>query len=247
MEQDFNYYKKIIEKYQLPDDLGQWLMTNEEGNTLAHIAAKKGILPPDWTDKTEHWLIKDALKTTIAHNAAINGTLPINWTNDPQDWMIFDISNSSIGLNFSYNKKEHYNSPENLIEYAENIKNHLYPFLDHTLTVMIDLQVLKAFINPFFREIKDTNIDGWLETSDEYSGFLIDYIESIVETIKEDLKFEGKEKIPAFFHKKITNEIDDTIDYIKQEKIVIKERLFNQYATKKNDNNDLCFNKQEFT
>lgn len=88
---EFKYYEDLIEnKGRTPDHFNrdQWLMTNDNGLTLAHVAAGRGILPPDWTDNSEDWLVKDKDDLSIAFVAASSHCLEPDWTDKTEDWLI---------------------------------------------------------------------------------------------------------------------------------------------------------------
>ena len=289
MKKDFDYYKDLIEKKQLPEGFDQWLMTDDEGNTLAHVAVYMDKLLPDWTDKTEDWLIKDSLGNTIAHVAAsrgilpphwtcntknwllkdINGdsiaheaaykgilppdwtdktedwltiahvaahsgVLPLNWTSNPENWLIKNSWEYSIGFLYSNAHKEHYNNPKTLEDYCKNMINHLYPLIyKKNGFEQGEINNLNNFLEPFLKCIDETTQKEWMKTSDNYSSFLIDYVDSIMNYIQDHLRFvdfiEGDDLILA---NQIKDNLDQTSHHLQNEKIKIKEYLFKQHEFK---------------
>ena len=295
MEKDFEYYKNLIEQDQLPDGFDQWLMNDENGWTLAHIAACHGNLPPDWTDNPKDWLVKDRWGNTVAHDstrseilpknwtdkpadwlmkdddgitvahlavligilppgwtdktedwlvkndydytvasyAASKGTLPPDWTDDPNDWKIQDNDGYTIGFFYSLNHQQHYNNPQSIEEYCQNMKDHLFPIVEKSLIQHYQINHFHHFLEPFISCIKGQTQDSWMKTSDTYSGFLIDYTESVVSYIQDNLRFvdfiEGDDLILA---NKIKDNLEQTSQHLQNEKIKIKEHLFLHYESK---------------
>ena len=220
MDKDFDYYKKLIEEDQLPDSFNQWLMKGKFSYTLAHFAAEKGILPPDWTDKTEDWLVENKYRITIAHEAALKNILPTNWTDKTEDWLVKDRWGNTIAHEAAYsgflpmdwtddpkdwlikNKwkdtiglyfchhKEHYNNPKTLEEYCQNMIDHIYPIVEKEKITSWYVNDVNNFLELFIDSIQKQSEDDWMKTSDDYSGFLIDYIESVIDYIQHNLRFD---------------------------------------------------------
>ena len=229
MEKDFYYYKKLIEGNQLPDDFNQWLMIDGYGTTLAHIAAYEGVLPTDWTDDPKDWIIRDKDRITIAHEAALKNILPTNWTTNKEDWLI-EIEHRTIGFIFSSKNYKHYNDPKTLVEYSQNIINHLLPLISNNFIGSDSVLNINNFLNPFYNKIIEQKHDDWIKTSDEYSGFLIDYVETIINQM-EIKKYFSIDDDNLFF-----DEFNDNIEQIKKiieyNKIEIKNRLFSHHESK---------------
>lgn len=61
-----------IEECNLPVNFDNWNLKDQRGYSIAHIAAKRGILPNNFTD----WIISDNDGWTVAHEAAKYGHLP---------------------------------------------------------------------------------------------------------------------------------------------------------------------------
>ena len=206
MEKDFDYYKDLIEKNKfpegLPESFDQWLMKGENGETLAHVASKKGILPTDWTDDINDWLIKNEKGQTIGF------------------------------LYFSHHK-EHYNNPQTIENYCQNIINHLYPIVDNGAIESGYVNDLNIFLEPFIDSIQMQSKDDWMKTSDDYSGFLIDYVESIISHIQNHLYFDD---FIVGYDLILANQIQDNLQQashlINDEKMKIKEHLFSHYESK---------------
>ena len=236
MEQDFNYYKDLIEKNQLPDGFDQWLMVGENDQTLAHIAVKNKILPPlppNWTDNTKDWLVKNNDGATIAHLAARKSILPPDWTKNHEDWLIKSKHDFTIGFFYSEKNKNHFNNPINLEDYCQNMINHIYPIVEKGRVFKFYAKNLNNFLNPFLSCIKEKSDKEWIKKSDDYSGYLIDYVESVIDYIKNNLLFDydigGDDLILA---NQIKENIKQTSLYIQDEKIKIKEHLFSRYESK---------------
>ena len=288
MDKDFEYYTELIRKRKLPKNFNQWLVKDEEGNALAHIAAKHKILPPnwtnkredwlvkdsngytvahiatyygilrlDWTDKTEDWLVEDFWGETIAHYAAKKGILPHDWTDDPKDWLIKDKNgetiahyaaekrilpkdwtdknedwciknnnNETIGLLFCSDKKYHYNNPQTIEDYYKNTKDHLFPLTENFSKISNSKFIhVNNFLEPFIDIIKKQSQDDWMKSSDDYSGFLIDHVECIIDHLRYNLHFENIKG------NNLRNLIQAS-EYIKDEKMTIKQHLFEQHESK---------------
>jgi hypothetical protein len=58
----------------LPDGRG-WSLGDGQGGTLAHVAARNGLLPPDF----DGWEIADCRRMSVAHEAAEHGHLPTSF------------------------------------------------------------------------------------------------------------------------------------------------------------------------
>ena len=234
MEKDFDYYEDLIKKNKLPDGFDEWLMKGKFSYTLAHFAAYKGILPPDWTDKKKDWLIENNYGDTVAHYASCNGILPPDWTNKPEDWLIEDGCWRTIGFCYSENSKHHYNDPKTLEDYCQNMNDHLFPiFRDNSEIFIFHLKSFNNFLNPFLKSIQEQKQDEWMKTSESYSGFLIDYTESIVSYIQDNLRFvdniQGDDLILA---NQIKENLEQTSQHLQNEKIKIKEHLFAHHESK---------------
>ena len=73
-----------------------------------------------------------------------------------------------------------------------------------------------------------------MKTSNNYFGFLIDYVEMIIGFIKDNIRLDQKMKDDNYLM--LVNNFLDTIEktsqYIKNEKIKIKEHLFKHHESK---------------
>ena len=214
-----------------PKDFNQLLVSSESGNTLAHKAARDGNLQPDWTDKKEDWLVKNKLEITIAHSAARKGILSPDWTDDPEDWLIKDDLNHTIGFIYSKHDKPFYNNPKTIEDHGQNIIDHILPIFERDKIIKIsrsETYHFNIFLNPFLKKIKEQKFDDWMKTSDDYSGFLIDFVENIICNLKSNLNFEEETKYSI----KMIKEIEEIIDQIQNDKLKIKEHLFKHYESK---------------
>ena len=217
------------------DKREDWLNKSDHGLTVAHIAAVCGTLPTDWTDYTNDWLNKDNDGYTVAYLAARNGSLPKDWTDDPEDWKIQDYADLTIGFIYSNHHKEHYNNPKNLDDYCQNMIDHLYPIVEKEKIASGHANDVNIFLEPFINSIQKQSEDDWMKTSDEYSGFLIDHVESVIDYIQHHLRFvdniDGDDLILA---NQIKENIEQASQYIQDEKIRIKEHLFKHHEYKNN-------------
>ena len=272
MERDFDYYLDLIEKNQLPDDFDQWLMMDKDGTALAHVAASYSILPSDWTDKTEDWLIKNhrGIGETIAFYAISNDILPVNWTDKTEDWLedfdgyrtlahiaakkgylppdwngkkellVKDSQGKSIGFYYYANLNKCDNN-QTLEDYCQNMK-------DHLPSLIYERKLLINFLDPFLKSIQEQSQKEWMKTSDAYSVFLIDYVESIMDYIQDNLCFSDSIPYEEFedLADKIKDKLNKTSQYIENEKVRIKEHLFKHYEDKnksisKDEEDQPCF------
>jgi len=60
------------EQGHLPADFDQWELADKNGKTVAHVAAMYGSLPADFS----HWELVDKRGKTVAHTAVKWGQLP---------------------------------------------------------------------------------------------------------------------------------------------------------------------------
>lgn len=84
-----------IEQGHLPSEFNEWEISDENGWSIAHLAAKAGLLPEYFND----WHISDKDGWTVAHEAAKNGNLPTGFT----QWHLKD--KNRISVKSIYNKK----------------------------------------------------------------------------------------------------------------------------------------------
>ena len=216
MEKDFDYYKKLINKNQLPNDFDQWLMTDKDdgyGTTLAHFAAYNCKLPRDWTDKSEDWLIKDKLGNTVAHHAAYSGSLPDDFT----ELSIKNNDGKTIGYyhylfgDFSFS--------DSLKELCDDVVNHIVSMHDNNNRDSLNMTAIEKIIFKFQAHISNATTETLMKTSDDYSGFLIDYVENTVSAIFEKIKNFQEDKA-------IIKNTEDLLLHISQHRTDIKEQLF---------------------
>ena len=204
-----------------------WLRKDEFGSTFAHRMAKQGKLPTDWTDKTEDWLIKDGLGDTVAYYAVNNGILPSDWTSNPNDWLLSNDEGESIALLYSIKNKDHYNNPKSLIEYLKNIENIFVPYFSNDdIFYIYDFNIISNFLSPVYDKVEKTCDKEWMSTSENHSGFLIDYALNIFEEI---------EKISSNNYSYSDAKIEDVLEKNKElinilniKKCEIKEILFSK-------------------
>lgn len=72
----FDSAVRIIELGQLTRGFEFWAVTNPSGQTVAHWAAARGLLP-EWFDL---WELKNREGITVAHEAELSGYLPSSFT-----------------------------------------------------------------------------------------------------------------------------------------------------------------------
>ena len=66
-------YFELARTGRLPEGFSDWHLTRDEGGwTVAHVAAERGPMPPDF----DRWELSDTYGWTVAHVAATHGHLP---------------------------------------------------------------------------------------------------------------------------------------------------------------------------
>lgn len=244
-----NYYDKM-KISQLPEDFDQWLLPNHKNTTtLAHEAAKLNKLPLYWTSCPEDWLQKDNLDFCVAHYAAKNGCLPTDWTDDPRDWLVKDRFGSTIAhiaasknalpedfpyLEFKNSQSitiglrlfqsQHFPLKEDIYEFSQDIKKHILPCFNNLKLNKEDSKSIHSFMSIFYHKLNEASVEELMTTSEQYSGFLLNHVESIISEIVSNHN-------PNNYH--YHDIILKTEKLVNEKTLNIKEMLFSRYSEKK--------------
>ena len=80
----------VLEKISMgsPVQEKDYLITDEDGWTIAHVLAADKVFPADF----EHWEVKDHKGFSVAHQAAFHKKLPDGFSK----WLIIDLKGDSV-------------------------------------------------------------------------------------------------------------------------------------------------------
>ncbi len=78
----------------LPADFDNWELTDDRGQSVAHVAATHGHLPKDF----DQWGIATPSGFTVAHTAAVHGHLP----EDFDQWEMTDNEGATVRDEYEY-------------------------------------------------------------------------------------------------------------------------------------------------